>query len=64
MDLFKRLEDERLAAEGLAQASPPASAPGVPPGDPHAEGSTSKPLPAEPFRPAQPATESAKVEAK
>jgi ferredoxin len=34
MDLFKRLEDERIAAEGVAQASPPASAPGVPLGVP------------------------------
>jgi NADH-quinone oxidoreductase subunit I len=32
MDLFKRLENERIAAEGVAQASPPASAPGVSPG--------------------------------
>ena len=34
MDLFRRLENERIAAEGVAQASPPASAPGVPPGVP------------------------------
>ena len=32
MDLFKRLENERIAAEGVAQASPPAGAPGVSPG--------------------------------
>ncbi len=34
MDLFKRLEAERIAAEGAAQASPPASAAGVSPGVP------------------------------
>jgi NADH-quinone oxidoreductase subunit I len=32
MDLFKRLENERLATEGVAQASSPASSPAVPPG--------------------------------
>jgi NADH-quinone oxidoreductase subunit I len=58
MDLFKRLEDERLAAEGVAQASSPASAPGVPPGVPVP---TTPPAPvpaeapkAEPPKPASP----------
>jgi NADH-quinone oxidoreductase subunit I len=32
MDLFKRLEDERIQAEGAGQASSPASSPGVSPG--------------------------------
>jgi len=55
MDLFKRLEDERLAAiargeiiptpvPAVAQASPPASTAGVSPAVPPAAGPTPKPL--------------------
>jgi NADH-quinone oxidoreductase subunit I len=65
MDLFKRLEDERLAAIArgeiiptpapvVAQASSPASSPGVPPGvAPNAE-ATPKPLQPEAPKPTEP----------
>jgi NADH-quinone oxidoreductase subunit I len=64
MDLFKRLEDERLAAEArgeivptpapvVAQASPPASSPGVSPGAP-APTAPPEPSQPEPSSPAQP----------
>jgi NADH-quinone oxidoreductase subunit I len=60
MDLFKRLEDERIAVEGVAQASSPASAPGVPPGvtapaTPPAPPQAEAPK-VEPPKPASPAT--------
>jgi NADH-quinone oxidoreductase subunit I len=68
MDLFKRLEDERLAAEArgeivptpapvVAQASPPASSPGVSPAAP-APAAPPKPPQPEPSSPAQPKAES------
>jgi ferredoxin len=64
MDLFKRLEDERLAAEArgeivptpaqlVAQASSPAGSPGVPPGVAPTPATTLKPLPAEAPKPDQ-----------
>ena len=47
MDLFKRLENERLEAERVAQASPPASSPGVPPGGAPSTATLPKPVEAD-----------------
>ena len=62
MDLFKRLEDERIQTDGVGQVSSPASSPGVSPGVNPASTAPAKPLPAEapkaeqpkPASPAQP----------
>jgi NADH-quinone oxidoreductase subunit I len=75
MDLFKRLEDERIAAEArgeiippptpvVAQASSPASSPGASPGGPAA--ATALPKPAEPSsaKASEPAAASPKPEPK
>jgi len=76
MDLFQRLENERLAAEGtvgqasspatavVAQASPPASALGVPPSATPAAAPPLKPVEPLPPKAAAPIPELAKVEAK
>jgi NADH-quinone oxidoreductase subunit I len=75
MDLFKRLEDERLAAEArgerfpaaapvVAQASPPASSAGVSPCAPAATNTPPKPLVAEAPTAAPPQPEPPKPEAK
>ena len=67
MDLFKRLENERLGAERVAQASspasevvaqasPPASSPGVPPGATPAAETPGKTCATDPPKPAQPST--------
>jgi NADH-quinone oxidoreductase subunit I len=75
MDLFKRLENERLEAErvgqasspagsAVAQASPPPASPGVPPGEGPAASLPPEPLPktAPPLEP--PKAEPVKVEVK
>ena len=54
MDLFKRLEDQRIKTEGAGQASPPASSPGVSPGVAPAVEAAPKPLQAEAPKPAEP----------
>ncbi len=62
MDLFKRLENERLAAEAVGQAPSPASSTGVPPGVPSSAEPPPKPLPAESPKLAQPKPEPVKLE--
>jgi NADH-quinone oxidoreductase subunit I len=58
MDLFKRLENERLEAERAGQASPLASSPGVPPGVPPASETLPKFSEAAPSKADQPEPES------
>jgi NADH-quinone oxidoreductase subunit I len=64
MDLFQRLENERLAAEGVAQASSPASSVGVSPAVLPGAETPIKPLPAEAPKGGQPKPEAPKVEVK
>jgi len=64
MDLFKRLENESLEAEGVGQASPPAGSPGVSPGGSPAANPPPKPVEAAQPKPAQPNPESPKPEVK
>ena len=54
MDLFQRLENERLEDERVAQASSPAGSPGVSPGASPAAETPPKPLDASPPRAEQP----------
>jgi ferredoxin len=56
MDLFKRLEDERLEAEKVGQASSPAPSLGVPPGVPAAAEIPLRPSPADTLKSDQPST--------
>jgi NADH-quinone oxidoreductase subunit I len=56
MDLFKRLENESQATGLVAQASPPASSPGVSPSVPSASEAPPKPVVADTPKPAQPST--------
>ena len=63
MDLFQRLERERLADERVGQASSPAGSSGVPPGIPTPV-APPKPSQAEALKTDQPKPESPKAEAK